>query len=300
MTMDVAGYYAHLTSQYRHYGGTAHGWHYGIWEPGVETHDDALRRSNELLLRGLDITPSTRILDVGFGEGGFAVWAATQYGASVTGITICRDHVALARRLAAQSGVTSRCRFLVMHMEQLAFEADHFDVVVNQETACYARNKGAYLAEVRRVLKPGGVWRSLDFSIQGGTLPARAERHYRDVCDGFHIPSLAPLSSIVELGAGAGLDMLDARDLTTAVLPTAATIRRQCYLPLVARTLRLDWTLYSRDPSRRRNRRGHVLAAHRYSRGLERGVFRYTYCAARKPLHAPTPVAGTTGRTAVR
>ena len=283
MTMDAAGYYAHLTPQYRHYGGRTHGWHYGIWEPDVETHHDALRRSNELLLRGLNITPATRILDVGCGEGGFAVWAALRLGACVTGITICRDHVALAERLAAKHDVASKCRFLVMHMEQLAFQADHFDVVVNQETACYAKDKGRYLAGIRRVLAPGGVWRSLDFSIQSGELPAGVDRHYRDVCDGFHIPSLAPLQTVVELAAGAGLDVLEASDLTPAVLPTAATIRRQCYLPLVARTLRLDWTVYSRDPLRRRHRRGHILAAHRYSRGLERGVFRYTYVSARKP-----------------
>jgi len=282
MVPGAASYYSHLTKQYRHYGGDAHGWHYGIWEPDVRTDEAALVRSNERLLRGIDLTPSTRVLDVGFGEGGFAVWAAVRWGAQVTGITVCREHVGLARSLAARHGVAANCEFLVMDMDELGFPTSSFDIVVNQETACYATDKGAYLAEVWRVLKPGGVWRSLDFSIQNGPLTATQAQSYQAVCDGFHIPSLASLPTIVKLLQGAGFEVLEERDLTPEVLPTAAMIRRQCYLPLLMARLHLDWAAYSRGRERRRNRQGHIRAAHRYSRGLEQGVFRYASFTARK------------------
>lgn len=288
MVADAAGYYSHLTEQYRHYGGDAHGWHYGLWEPDVQTHNVALLRSNERLLRGLDITPSTRILDVGFGEGGFAVWAAAKWGAQVTGITVCREHVGLARALAAAHGVAEHCRFLVMNMDRLGFRTNGFDIVVNQETACYAHDKGAYFSEVWRVLRPGGVWRSLDFSIQDRPLSAAQERRYRAVCDGFHIPSLASLGATVDRLEGAGFEVLDGRDATNEVLPTARMIRRQCYLPLLMKRLHLDWVAYSSGQERRRNRQGHIAAAHQYSRGLEQGVFRYTYSSARKPAAGST------------
>lgn len=283
MAAGAASYYAHLTAQYRHYGGDAHGWHYGLWEPDVTTHTMALRRSNERLLSGLDITPDTRILDVGFGEGGFSVWAARTTGAQVTGITVCREHVALAGALAAEHGVADRCRFLVMNMDALTFDANEFDIVVNQETACYSSRKPAYYAEVLRVLKPGGVWRSLDFSIQDAPLSPDWERSYRAVCDGFHIPSLTSPESTVELMQRAGFDVRYGRDITNEVLPTARMIRRQCLLPLAMKTLHLDWIVYSSDDTRRRNRQGHIAAAYHYSRGLERGVFRYTECAGYKP-----------------
>lgn len=287
MALDAASYYAHLTAQYRHYGADAHGWHYGLWEPDVRTHDGALRRSNERLLRGLDITSSTRILDVGFGEGGFSVWAAATRGAQVTGITVCREHVGLARALAVVHGVEARCRFLVMDMDRLGFRTNGFDIVVNQETGCYARDKGAYLKDVCRVLRPGGVWRSLDFSIQDDPLSSVQERSYRAVCDGFHMPSLASLRATADLLHHAGFEELDTRDVTDQVLPTARMIRRQCYLPLVMKRLHLDWVPYSREQARRQNRQGHIEAAHQYSVGLERGVFRYTYGSARKPASGP-------------
>ena len=283
MVANAASYYADLTEQYLHYGGDAHGWHYGIWESDVATHAAALLRSNECLLRGLDVTPSTRILDVGFGEGGFSVWAAEHRGAQVTGITVCPEHVALARGLAARHGVTARCEFLVMNMDQLGFGPDSFDIVVNQETACYARDKLGYLAGVWRVLKPGGVWRNLDFSVRHGSFSDAEARSYRDVCDGFHIPSLVSLQALLNLLERTGFEVLDGRDMTSEVLPTAAMIRRQCYLPLLMKYLHLDWAVYSREREQRNNRQGHVLAAHRYSRGLERGFFRNVYCSARKP-----------------
>ena len=86
--MNAASYYSELTAHYERYSAGTHGWHYGIWEPDVRSHAAALLRSNELLLRALRIDGATRILDVGFGIGGFAVWAASTFGAHVTGITV--------------------------------------------------------------------------------------------------------------------------------------------------------------------------------------------------------------------
>jgi cyclopropane fatty-acyl-phospholipid synthase-like methyltransferase len=283
MTTAAASYYADLTAQYRHYGGNAHGWHYGLWDADVRSHETALQRSNERLLRNLDVSSETRILDVGFGAGGFSVWAASRYGAQVTGITICPGHVDVARELAARHGVAGNCRFITMNMDDLAFDPDTFDIVVNQETACYARDKRSYLRQVLHVLKPGGVWRNLDFAVQANAPFEAATRDYVAVCDGFHIPSLSSLVELETIMRESHFDVIECRDLTDLVLPTATMIRRQCYLPLLMARLRLDWMVYSRDPSRRRNRRGHIIAAHGYSRGLERGYFRYVYCSARKP-----------------
>ena len=279
----AASYYSDLTSQYRHYGGDAHGWHYGIWEGDVQNHEDALTRSNEYLLRGLSPTPSIRILDVGFGGGGFSTWAAANYGAHVTGITICPGHVEVANDLAAEKGVAANCRFLEMDMDDLKFDADQFDIVINQETACYAKDKESYAAKVYRVLKPGGIWRYLDFSIQPDELSAAEEPKYRDVCEGFHIPSLISVPDLNELLLATGYQVDACDDITAKVLRTAVMIRRQCLIPLAARYLGLDWLVYSRAEEQRSNRRGHILAAFQFSRGLESGLFRYAYCSARKP-----------------
>lgn len=290
--MDAARYYADLTVQYERYAGASHGWHYGVWEDDVRSHTAALLRSNEVLLRGLDVTPATRILDVGFGIGGFAVWAARRFGAAVTGITVAEDHLAPARALAAAQGVSAHCEFQLMDMNELAFADRQFDVVVNQETFCHADDKAAYLAAVYRVLRPGGAWRAVDFSVREAPLDVPGRRSYDAVCAGFHLPSMAPASATANMLAQAGFDAIECHDLSPLVLKTATHILRACYLPLVMTRLGLDWTFRPRDARQRQNRQGHVSAAYHYSRGLRSGLFRHAFYAARKPPAArsdPSP-----------
>lgn len=280
--MDARRYYSDLTTQYERYGGAAHGWHYGIWEPDVRSHRQALVRANEYVLRGLAVGPSTHILDVGFGSGGFAVWAASRLGARVTGISIVPDHVPLARRLADQCGVADRCDFQVMDMNALDFAPGRFDVVVNQETLCYASNKAGYLAAVYRALRPRGTWRAVDFSLQHQPREPWERKNYDAVCRGFHIPGLATAEEVAEMLAGAGFVDIESRDLTRSVLATAARIMRICYLPRLADRLHLGWTFRPWDESRA-NRVGHVDAAHHFSRGLHRGFCKTAYYSAHRP-----------------
>lgn len=254
----------------------------GVWEADVTTHPAALLRSNELLLRGLDLGPHSHILDVGFGSGGFSTWAARTTGARVTGITVVGEHVALAGALARASGVADRCRFLTMDMDALAFEESAFDVVVNQETFCHAADKAGYLVAVSRVLRPGGWWRAVDFSVRQAPL-ADDDHRYRGVCDGFHVPSLASLEQAAAWLDAAGFTDIVATDLTPLVLKTASRIRSQCYLPLAAYRLGIDRLFRPATPTERGNRIGHVTAAYQYSRGLHHGLFRHAFYSARTP-----------------
>lgn len=281
--MDAAAYYSDLTKQYGRYAGDARGWHYGLWEPDVRTHQVALVRSNERLLRGLDIDSRTRILDVGAGIGGFATWAARRFGCLVTGITLCADHVTLATRAAASAGVGAACAFQVMDMDRLAFDDARFDCVVNQDTLCHASAKAHYLASVYRALAPGGYWRALDFNVDEAPLTPEQQREYDVVCEGFHIPSMARGSDVRRWLEEAGFEDIQVEDVTAQVLNTARHIIRMCYPPLVLMRLGLDWMIFSRDARRRSNRQGHVRAGLAYSRGLQTGCFRHLYYSARRP-----------------
>lgn len=280
--MDAQRYYSDLTAQYERYAGATHGWHYGIWEPDVQSHPQALLRANEYLVRGLGVGPSTHILDVGFGSGGFAVWAASRLGAKVTGISIVPDHIPLGCSHAEQYGVADRCDFQVMNMDALQFAPSRFDIVVNEETLCYASNKAEFLLAVYKALRPGGTWRALDFSIQHAPREPWQRQHYDAVCNGFHIPSIAPAEDVIEMLAEAGFESIESRDLTASVLKTAAHIIRMCYLPRLADRLHLGWTFRPWDESRK-NREGHVDAAYHFSRGLQRGFCKIAYYSAQKP-----------------
>ena len=249
----------------------------------MRTHREALRRGKEVMLRGLEVGPATRVLDVGCGVGGFAVWCAQELGCRVTGVSICEEHVEIAAEKAAELGVADRCEFLWMDMDALEFPAESFDVVTNQDSYCHARHKRRYLREVFRILAKGGSWSCMDFNVRSGKLSAAEAAEVHKVLRGFHIPALVSLSKIVADAKAAGFEACTASELGAAVLPTAALIMRSSREPLRLGRLHPRRRLHSPDPVEEANVRGHFEAAMAYSVGLHTGLFEHGLFRARKP-----------------
>ena len=276
-------YYHDVTRQYGRYSRQARGWHYGVWDEGVTNHVQSLYRSNELLVDGLLIDADTHILDAGCGTGGFAIWAAKKFACKVTGITLVPAHVEQATTLADAQGVGHLCDFMVAEMDHLPFADGSFDLVTNQDSYCHAVDKADYLAGVFNVLRPGGVWQAIDFSVQDAPLDGAEVDDYRQVLEGFQIPSMISPQAVAKLLELSGFEEVLCRDITEHVLPSARYIQNMCRWPGRAMRWGLDWTFFGLSARGRRNRQGHVLAADAYSRGLLAGYFRHGHYRARKP-----------------
>ncbi|MDO8472391.1 MAG: methyltransferase domain-containing protein [Dehalococcoidia bacterium] len=283
-TSEVATYYEYVTDSYTRYSPGALGWHYGVWEPGVVTHYDAILQSNRVLLRSLDITPDTRILDVGCGVGGFATWAAAEFGCRVTGITNVPLHLTMAWQIAFKRGVSDLCDFILMDMSSMTFPDQRFDIVINQETLCYAVDKLEYLRLVHDILRPGGFWRAIEFSVQDEPLSEKGQKLYRIVRNGFYIPSLLSAVELKLLLKQASYVEAESLDLTDLVGRTARGMIRSTYSIALLMRLRLDWLAFSKDPERRRYYQGHLRAGLAYSRGLLNGCFRHNLYSARRSI----------------
>jgi demethylmenaquinone methyltransferase/2-methoxy-6-polyprenyl-1,4-benzoquinol methylase/phosphoethanolamine N-methyltransferase len=112
--------------------------------------------------------PGESVLDVGCGTGSLAIALKAEVGASseVTGIDASPEMIEQARRKATRAGVDAG--FEVAPIEGLPFPDARFDLVVSSFMLHHlpdgVKRKG--LAEVRRVLKPGGRFLAVDF---GGT-----------------------------------------------------------------------------------------------------------------------------------
>jgi len=98
--------------------------------------------------------PGTHILEVGVGTG----LALPRYGAEkrITGIDLSAEMLALARRRVAEQGLTNVDALLEVDAEQTPFEDDAFDVAVAMFVASVVPNPRRLLAEMRRVVRPGG------------------------------------------------------------------------------------------------------------------------------------------------
>lgn len=126
----------------------------------------ALRRTLEFLepirdrvLAGAAIGLGDVVLDVGCGDGliGFGAIGLVGDAGQVVFADVSEELLDRRRQLAAQLGVTGRCRFHRTPAETLAGLDDcSMDVVTTRSVLIYVGDKARAFAAFRRVLKPGG------------------------------------------------------------------------------------------------------------------------------------------------
>jgi SAM-dependent methyltransferase len=114
-----------------------------------QTTPPAARLANHAGIRA-----GQRVLDVACGTGVAAITAARR-GATVTALDLTPELLARGRENARIADVT--IDFHEGDVEQLPFEASAFDVVVSQYGHIFAPRPEVAIAEMLRVLKPGGT-----------------------------------------------------------------------------------------------------------------------------------------------
>jgi ubiquinone/menaquinone biosynthesis C-methylase UbiE len=109
------------------------------------------------------LDPRAHVLEVGSGPGRLAArLAALAPEIRVTGVDITPEMVARANALAARSGLAGRVAFRVGDVANLPLPDASFDVVVSTFSLHHWPDPGRGLAEIYRVLRPGGVARIYD------------------------------------------------------------------------------------------------------------------------------------------
>lgn len=105
------------------------------------------------LVRFAQVKPGDRFLDVGTGTGNLALTAARE-GAVVTGIDLTPNLIEAAKRTAPVLKLD--VEWHEGDAEALPFKDSSFDVVASQFAHMFAPRPEVALAEMLRVLKPGG------------------------------------------------------------------------------------------------------------------------------------------------
>ena len=126
----------------------------------------ANRPNSRMVIELANVKPGDRVLDVGCGTGSLSLTAQSYAGPSgkVYAIDAAPEMIEVAKKKASRSGLG--VVFEVGLIEELAFPDATFDVVISRLAMHHLPDdlKRRGLAEVLRVLKPGGKFLIADFN----------------------------------------------------------------------------------------------------------------------------------------
>ena len=117
---------------------------------------EAQRAKVRRALREVQAGPQRRVLEIGCGWGGLAEVAATEFGATLHGVTISREQLAWGQARMQAAGLAERAQ--LRYQDYREIDDGPYDAVVSIEMfeAVGREYWDSYFDTVRRQLKPGG------------------------------------------------------------------------------------------------------------------------------------------------
>ena len=247
----------------------------------AEGLDAAQEAKLDLVCRKLGLKPGMRVLDVGCGWGSFALHAAEKYGVTVVGVTLSQEQAILARKRAADSGLTERIDIRVQDYRDV--QDGPFDAIssIGMSEHVGRAEMPRYAATLFSLLRPGG--RLLNHAISWNAGPTSPDPHSfipRYVFPDGEMISLGEMFTALE---SAGFEILDVEAL-----------RRHYALTLRAWVSRLEeqWDQAVKLTSRGRARVWRVYMASS-ALGFENGLTGLNQVLLQRPGGDPPPLRRT-------
>ena len=116
----------------------------------------------------ITLNRDSRVLDIGCGMGGPARYLANSYGCRVDGIDLTPELIETGQVLTERCGLSGRVVLQIGDALDLPYPDKAFDVVWCQNVTMNISDKAGFLAEAFRVLRPGGLFTSTEFSVGPG------------------------------------------------------------------------------------------------------------------------------------
>ncbi|KAL5499251.1 ERG6 [Sanghuangporus vaninii] len=210
----VNGYYDGATDLYEY--GWSQSFHFSRFYKG-EAFAASLARHEHYLSAQMGLKPGMRVLDVGCGVGGPAREIARFSDVNIVGINNNEFQVHRARKYTARAGLSGQVTFEKGDFMKLVdqFGEDSFDAVYAIEATVHAPSWEGVYDQIRRVLKPGGVFGVYEWCMtdrwDGSNPEHRQLAHQIEIGNG--IPEMRPLAKAREALVNVGFQIEHEEDL---------------------------------------------------------------------------------------
>jgi cyclopropane-fatty-acyl-phospholipid synthase len=163
---------------------------------GTDDLDAAQLDKKRHIAAKLLIRPGQKVLDIGSGWGGLALYLASECGAEVTGLTLSAEQHKAATRRAAAAGLSDRVRFLLRDYRE---ETGTYDRIVSVGMFEHVgiNHYGEFFAKMKSLLTSQGV--ALLHSIGRKDGPGSTNPWIRKyIFPGGYIPALSEVVPVAE------------------------------------------------------------------------------------------------------
>jgi cyclopropane-fatty-acyl-phospholipid synthase len=127
-----------------------------LWQPGADTLERASLNKLERICRRLQLCAADHVVEIGSGWGGFALYAAREYGCRVTTTTISQEQHRLTQARVHAAGLAERVTVLRQDYRELRGQYDKL-VSIEMVEAIGAEFLPGYFAQLTQLLKPAGL-----------------------------------------------------------------------------------------------------------------------------------------------
>lgn len=158
-----------------------------LFAPLGSTYDSSARllslgqdpRWRRFLASRVPLEPGETALDVATGTAAVAIELARRTGCAVVGVDQSAEMLAEGERRVAAARLEGRVRLVEARAEELPFEDGSFDALTFTYLLRYVEDPRATMAELARVVRPGGTIAMLEFGVPDGLWRALWELYVR-------------------------------------------------------------------------------------------------------------------------
>jgi cyclopropane-fatty-acyl-phospholipid synthase len=265
-------------------------------EDDLETAQENKKRhiASKLLLQ-----PGQKVLDIGSGWGGLALYLAGECNVEVTGLTLSEEQLKVSQRRAAAAGLADRVRF---HLRDYREETGQYDRIVSVGMFEHVgvNHYPAYFAKMKALLAPDGV--ALLHSIGRSDGPGMTNPWLRKyIFPGGYSPAL---SEAVPVAERTGLWITDIEILRLHYAETLRHWRRHFeqnrdrIRALYDERFCRMWEIYLIGSEIAFRRSGHLVFQMQLAKEIDAVPLTRDYMIDWERAHGPSEEVGATGRAA--